>query len=73
MTMRPCDDWLRATDFCKNHSSIITLGSLRWILFNSSENGADYFVRRLGKKRLLISPSRFFEWLEKRDRRCDKI
>jgi hypothetical protein len=58
------DEYLSIKDFCERYSSIITLGSMRWILFNSAQNGSDCFVRRLGQRKLLISPRRFFTWLE---------
>ena len=58
------NDYMTLKDFCDQHSSIISAGSLRWILYNSKFNGADCFVRRLGKRKLLISPARFFSWLE---------
>jgi hypothetical protein len=58
------DEYLTLKKFCERYSSIITIGSLRWILFNSKFNGADYFVRRLGKRKLLVSPRLFLSWLE---------
>lgn len=64
MSIEMCNDYMSLKDFCKEHSSIMTEGSLRWILFNSKFNGADCFVRRLGKRKLLISPKKFFSWLE---------
>ncbi|KKM02339.1 hypothetical protein LCGC14_1785410 [marine sediment metagenome] len=68
MTQQDLNDYLTIKDFCKQYSSIITLGGLRWILFNSKLNGADSFVRRLGKRKLLISPQRFLHWLESNKR-----
>ena len=64
-------DYLTVKDFCRQYSSIISMGSLRWILFNSKFNGADCFVRRLGKRKLLISPQRFLGWLESNKRGGD--
>lgn len=57
-------DYLTVKDFCRQYSSIISIGSLRWILFNSKFNGADCFVRRLGKRKLLVCPQLFLSWLE---------
>lgn len=57
-------DYMTFKQFCKAHSSIVTEGGLRWILFNSKQNGTDCFVRRLGRRKPLISPQRFFSWLE---------
>jgi hypothetical protein len=68
MDLNGSDEFLTIKDFCERYSSIVTLGSLRWILFNSSQNGADCFVRRLGKRKLLISPKRFFTWVESNKR-----
>ncbi len=62
------DDYLTVKDFCERYSSIVTEGSLRWILFNSGQNGSDCFVRRLGRRKLLISPKLFFAWVESNKR-----
>ncbi len=62
------DDYLTPKEFCKRYSSIISVGSLKWILFNSRFNGADSFVRKLGKRKLLISPKLFFSWLDSNKR-----
>lgn len=64
MIQRDLNEYLTIKDFCKQYSTIVSIGSLRWILFNSKFNGADCFVRRLGKRKLLISPPLFLEWLE---------
>ncbi len=61
-------EFLTIKDFCNKYSSIITEGSLRWILFNSKFNGADCFIRKIGKRRLLISPKLFFSWIESNKR-----
>jgi hypothetical protein len=57
-------EYLTLKEFCKKYSSIVTEGSLRWLLFNAKQNNADFFVRRLGKRKLLICPELFFQWLE---------
>ena len=62
------EEFLTVKDFCEKYSSIITVGSLRWILHNAKFNGADCFVRRLGKRKLVVSPKRFFSWLESNKR-----
>lgn len=59
----PADDFISIKEFCEKYPSI-SEGSLRWILFNSKFNGSDSFVRRFGRRRLLISPKLFFIWLE---------
>lgn len=68
MTHQDLNEFLTLKDFCKQYSSIVSEGSLRWILFNAPENGADCFVRRLGKRKLLISPKEFLAWLESNKR-----
>lgn len=68
MIHQDLNDYLTIKDFCKQYSSIISVGSLRWILFNSKFNGADCFVRRLGKRKLLVSPHLFLNWLESNKR-----
>ncbi len=68
MNQQGLDGYLTTKEFCKRYSSIISLGSLRWILFNSKFNGADCFVRRLGKRKLLVSPALFLSWLESQKR-----
>lgn len=65
------NDYLTLKDFCRQYSAIISIGSLRWILFNSKFNGADCFVRRLGRRKLLISPQLFLTWLESNKRGDD--
>lgn len=65
MTPQTSQEYMSLKDFCKRYSSIVTEGSLRWILFNSKQNQADFFVRRLGKRKLLISPELFFQWLNR--------
>jgi len=62
------DEYLTLKDFCSRYGSIVSIGSLRWILFNSKFNGADSFVRRIGKRKLLISTQRFFSWVESNKR-----
>jgi hypothetical protein len=62
------NDYMTFKEFCRANSSIVSESGLRWILFNSKQNGADCFVRRLGRRKLLISPQRFFSWLERQKR-----
>ena len=68
MAQQDLKDYLTVKDFCSQYASIISIGSLRWILYNSKFNGADCFVRRIGKRKLLISPQLFLEWLESNKR-----
>lgn len=61
-------DYMTINDFCKKYSNIISRGSLRWLLHKSDLNGSNYFVRKIGKRKLVISPKLFEEWLENRER-----
>ena len=70
-TMTPQDDFITIKEFCEKYPSI-TEGSLRWVLFNAKFNGSDSFVRRFGRRRLLISPKLFFIWLETNREELDK-
>lgn len=65
MTPQTSQEYLTLKEFCKRYGNIVTEGSMRWLLFNSKQNHAEFFVRRLGKRKLLISPDLFFQWLDK--------
>lgn len=43
------------------HHNWPTIGALRAMIFSSHTTGADYFIRRSGR-RLLINEKAFFEW-----------
>jgi hypothetical protein len=57
-------DYMTFKEFCREYAHVVSAGGLRWILFKSKENGADRFVRKIGPKKLLISPTLFFKWIE---------
>jgi len=38
--------------------------SLRWVLFNRSNNGADSFVIKVGKRKIVIDVEKFEIWLQ---------
>ncbi len=61
-------DYMSIKDFLKMYPNLVSLGSLRWLLQKSKDNGSDYFVRKIGKRKLVISPKLFMEWLEMRKR-----
>ncbi|MBS0607140.1 MAG: hypothetical protein JSR57_09335 [Verrucomicrobia bacterium] len=44
------------------HHEWPTIGSLRAMIFSSYKTGADYFIRKAGR-RLLICEKSFFEWI----------
>jgi hypothetical protein len=56
------DDFVKLKVFCKRYPDVTTESQIRWLIFTGR---ADYFIRRLGARRLLVSPRRFFEWIEK--------
>jgi len=59
----PLNDFMSLKEFCKKYSTLASMGRIRWLLFKSSETGADFFVRRIGRK-ILVSPTLFFQWIE---------
>jgi hypothetical protein len=56
------DDFIKLKIFCQKYPEAVTEGQIRWLIFTGR---ADYFMRKLGARRWLISPRRFFEWIEK--------
>ncbi len=38
--------------------------SLRWIIFNKKTNGAHVFVKKIGKRKIVIDSLKFKEWVE---------
>jgi hypothetical protein len=57
----PGNRFIPLTEWGKYHSWP-TIGGLRSMIFTSYTSGADYFIRRAGR-RLLISEKAFFEWV----------
>ena len=49
-------------DFCASHSWPPE-GGLRHLVFFAAENGADAFIRRVGR-RVLIDEAAFFSWVD---------
>lgn len=41
-----------------------TLGALRQLIFNQNTNGFSKVLRKMGKNRLYIKTSAFFDWVE---------
>ena len=58
----PAEDYVKLKIFCKRYPDAVTEGQIRWLIFTGR---ADYFIRRLGGRRLLVSPKKFFEWVER--------
>jgi hypothetical protein len=56
------EDFVKLKIFCQRHQDVVSEAQIRWLIFTGR---ADYFIRRLGGRRLLVSPKRFFEWINK--------
>lgn len=61
----PLDDFYTIEDFAAAYPKTAALHTLRWQLRFRKENGLDQCVVRVGKK-LLISKSRYANWLQSR-------
>lgn len=59
----PKSNWQTIKEFLEGRS-FPTSSSIRWYIHANVYGFNDYCVKRLGKK-ILISPSKFEEWLEK--------
>ncbi len=59
------NEWLKFEEFTKRVNGTISGSGLRHIIFNREENGADYFLRKLGSK-WLLSPKKFYEWIDQK-------
>lgn len=38
--------------------------ALRYIIFNAKHNGAESFIRRIGKRKIIILRDKFEDWIE---------
>jgi hypothetical protein len=61
----PLDDWHPLDDFVAAHPKLFRMSTLRWQLRHREENGLASAVVRSGN-RLLISESRYSQWLASR-------
>ena len=50
-----------------DHHAWPPIGGLRYLIFNADSNGFSHCIRRVGRK-VLIDESRFFEWVDSRDK-----
>lgn len=64
MTKELDTDWVNFKSFHDVVSNAMTYGTLRNVVRAREKNGAKHFCRKMGR-RLLLSPSRFYEWVEK--------
>lgn len=64
ITQRVENDWVRIEEFHALTKKIMHLGTLRTILADRKNNEANFFCRKIGK-RLILSPSRFYVWMDK--------
>lgn len=58
------NEWLKFSEFAKKVSMTSSPPSLRTIISKRETNGANYFLRKMGRK-WLLSPQKFYEWIEK--------
>lgn len=58
------DDWLKMENFHEIVKETMTVGMIRNAILNRGKNGAAHFYRKIGK-RIYLSPSRFYEWIDK--------
>lgn len=63
------NDWIGAKEFIAKHLKSMTPSMFKFILMNRNENGAAQFVRKIGSRSLLISPSRFNKWIDQQSGR----
>lgn len=55
------NDWIPLKDF---ETKVMTKAAMRKTIFDRESNNAGYFLRRITKK-WLISPAKFYEWIDK--------
>ena len=55
--------YLTVKDFAGKHP-IFSENSLRWMIFNRSTNGFESCFRKVGKKRIVIDETAFFEKID---------
>lgn len=56
---------LRSVRQLSQENPVFSEASLRWLIFNSKQNGLDVALVRVGR-RVLINKQRFNEWLQQR-------
>lgn len=60
--------YLSIRDFAKTYTSW-TESSIRWLIYNNTNGFNDAVVRRIGKSKILLSVSDFWNWIEKQNER----
>lgn len=55
--------YLSIRDFAKLYSTW-TESSIRWLIYNNTENFNGIVVRRVGKSKILLSVADFWKWIE---------
>jgi len=59
-------EYLTPKQFVAKHQ-FMPMGGLRHLLFHSKENGLEKAILKIGKKKILISEVKFFEWLHEQN------
>lgn len=68
MTIPLINDWISVKEFIEKHLKAMSETMFRYIIAHRDENGATEFVRKIGSRSIVISPTRFNEWIEGRTR-----
>lgn len=65
MFQEPMDasPYLTIREFAIKYSTF-TESSIRWLIYNNTENFNEAVVRRVGKNKILISVRDFWKWIE---------
>lgn len=58
--------YLTIRDFAKQYSTW-TESSIRWLIYNNTAGFNETVVRRVGKTKILLSISDFWEWIERQN------
>lgn len=52
-------------EFVESNKDLVKLGSMRDWIFHREKNGADMWIRRIGR-RIFIDVDKFFEWTKRK-------
>ena len=62
--------YLTIRDFAMKYSAW-TESSIRWLIYNNTSNFNEIVVRRIGKSKILLSVSSFWNWIEMQNQKSD--
>lgn len=60
------EPYLTIRDFAKQYSTW-TESSIRWLIYNNTAGFNETVVRRVGKSKILLSVSDFWNWIEQQN------